>query len=312
MGVLFGRYYELTLYSSSSSEYLKMTAPVQIQFRVSYYPGVGSIKGTAEITIYGLNITSMDQIISKYDRVKLVAGYNDGFDTIFDGNVFTPSKGKFGAEQYLLLYCSMLGQDETSARINKTWGSGTRVCDIVQELAARLGVSYTFLPAINSPDNTFWPSLGRVPRLSAADPPYAVLDDLARSYGFVVYRLVDKVLLLPGTAVGSGTSHEISAETGMEGSPIFTAGPTVNVVTRMNTKILPGDEIVVKSRYSVVSVQGANMTDQTNVTQTKSGKYFASSIIHVGDFYSDVWSTSIQGYSRGVNWNPITSGDPNG
>lgn len=312
MGVLYGRYYELTLYSTTSSEYLRMTAPVQVQFRVSYYPGMGSIKGTAEITIYGLNVTSMDQIISKYDRVKLVAGYNDNFDTIFDGNVFTPSKGKFGPEQYLLLYCSMISEAETSARINKTWGSGTRVCDIVQEVTGELGVPFTFLPPIDSKDNNFWPSLGRVSKLSAAAPPYAVLDDLGQSFGFIVYRLVNKVLLLPRSDTGTGVSHEISVDTGMEGSPIFTAGPTVNVVTRMNTKILPGDEIVVKSRYSVVSAQGANFADQTQVTQTKSGKYYASSIIHTGDFYSDVWSTSIQGYARGVDWNPITSGDDNG
>ncbi|WP_416425579.1 hypothetical protein RAM80_07430 [Pseudomonas sp. App30] len=312
MGVLYGRYYELTLYSTTSTEYLRMTAPVQIQFRVSYYPGMGSIKGTAEITIYGLNVTSMDQIISKYDRVKLVAGYNDSFDTIFDGNVFTPSKGKFGPEQYLLLYCSMISEAETSARINKTWGNGTRVCDIVQEVAEELGVPVTFVPPINDPQQTFWPSLGRVSRLSAAAPPYAVLDDLGQSFGFIVYRLVNKILLLPGSDMGTGVSHEISADTGMEGSPVFTAGPTVNVVTRMNTKILPGDEIVVKSRYSVVSAQGANQSDQTQFTQTKSGKYYASSIIHTGDFYSDYWSTSIQGYSRGVAWNPITSGDDNG
>lgn len=312
MGVLYGRYYELTLYSRSSSEYLKITAPVQVKFEVSYYSGVGSIKGTAKITIYGLNVTSMDQIISKYDRVKLVAGYNDSFDTIFDGNVFIPSKGKSGPERYLLLHCSMISQAEIDARINKTWGSGTRVCDIVQEVAADLGVPYVFAPAIDSTNNNFWPSLGRVAKLSAAAPPYAVLDDLGRSFGFVIYRLVNKVLIIPVSGGGSGNSHEISAENGMEGSPLFTSGSTVNVVTRINTKILPGDEIVVKSRYSVASAQDASSSDHSPLTQIKSGKYYAGSIIHTGDFYSDAWSTSILGDSRGVGWNPVKKGDADG
>jgi len=309
MTVLYGRYYELTLYSSSSAEYLTIKAPVQVQFRVSYYPGRGSIKGTAEITIYGLNLVSMDQIISKYDRVKLVAGYVGGYDAIFDGTVFTPSKGKNGPEQYLLLFCSTMAKDEVDVRVNKTWGGGTRVCDIVKEIASDIGVPVTFLPAIDSKDNDYWPSLGRVRTLSVSDTAYSALDELGRSFGFIVYRLVDKILIIPGESTGSGVSHEISADTGMEGSPVYTAGPTVNVVTRMNTKILPGDEIVVKSRYSVVSAQSANFVDQTQFTQTKSGKYYASSIIHIGDFMSDLWSTSIQGYSRGVDYNPITKGD---
>ncbi|WP_213881195.1 hypothetical protein [Pseudomonas sp. dw_358] len=312
MAVLYGRYYELTLYSSSSSEYLTIKSPTQVQFRVAYYPGRGSIKGTAEITIYGLNMASLDQIISKYDRVKLIAGYLTGYDTIFDGTVFTPSKGKAGAEQYLLLFCSTMGKDETAVRINTTWGQGTRVCDIVKEIASSIGIPVTFLPAIDTPDNTFWPDLGRVRTLSVSDTAYGALDELGRSFDFIVYRLVDKILIIPGSEVGSGTSHEVSVNTGMEGSPVFTSGPTVNVVMRMNTKILPGDEIVVRSRYNIVSAQGANFVDQTQFTQTRDGKYFASSIFHVGDFYGDTWSTSIQGYSRGVDWNPITKGDDYG
>lgn len=313
MGVLYGRYYELTLYSSSSSEYLKITAPVQIQFRVSYFPGSGSSKGTAEITLYGLNIASMDQIISKYDRVKLVAGYIDSFDTIFDGNVFTPSKGKYGPEQYLLLFCSMTGRSEVDAVTNTTWGSGTRVCDIVSEIAQSIGVPISFMPALDSKDDTFWPSLGRVSRLSISSRSYAALDELGATYGFIVFRLVDKILIVPGTAAGSGVSHEISVDTGMEGSPLYSAGPTVNVVMRMNTKLIPADEIVVKSRYSIVAGSPqANFSDQTQFTQTKSGKYYASSVIHTGDFYGDVWSTAVQGYSRGVDYNPITKGDDYG
>jgi len=308
--LLYGRYYEVKLYSSTSGEYLKITAPVQIQFRVSYYPY--AVKGTAEITLYGLNMASMDQIISKYDRVKLVAGYVGGYDTLFDGNVFTPSKGKYGADQYLLLYCSMFGRDESLAHTNTTWGAGTRVCDIVSEIASSLGVPVTFVPPVDSTENTFWPSLGRVQRLSISERSYRALDNLGDSHGFFVYRLADRVLIIPGTAHGSGVVHEISAENGMEGSPLFTTGPTVNVVTRLNPKLCPGDEIVVKSRYSVVSAQGANTMDQTQFTQTKSGRYYASSIIHVGDFYGETWSTSVQGFVNGVNHNPVTTGDDNG
>ena len=312
MSILYGRHYELTLYSSSDVEYLKIKAPVQIHFRVTYQLGVGSSKGTAELKIYGLNLASMDQIISKYDRVKLVAGYADNLDTIFDGHVFTPSKGKSDADQFLVLYCSMIGEPETRARINKTWGSGTRVCDIVQEVAGRLDVPVVFVPSIGSRDNDFWPSRGRVPKLSAAHPPYALLDELGKSYGFVVYRLVNKVLIIASLSTGSGSHHEISAETGMEGSPLYSSGPTVNVVTRMNTKILPGAEMTVRSRYSVLSNDAAKAADQTPLGLTKSGKYYASSIIHTGDLYADVWSTSIQGYAQGVQGNPITKGDDNG
>ncbi|WP_213879222.1 hypothetical protein [Pseudomonas sp. dw_358] len=310
MTALYGRYYELTLYSATGSQTLSIKAPVQIQFRVTYYAGSGAIKGTAEITIYGLNLASMDQIINKYDRIKLVAGYVGGSEAIFDGAIFTPSKGKAGMEQYLALYCTIMGKDESQATINNTWGNGTRVCDIVKEIASNLGVPVTFLPAIDAPDSTFWSDLGRVRTLSLSTKAYTALDDLGRSYGFVVYRLLDKVLILPRTAVGSGTSHVISADTGMEGSPLFSAGPTVNVVTRLNPKIMPGDEILVKTRYSLVVPDiSSNFNDQTRFTQAKSGRYFASSIIHYGDFYSDTWSTSIQGYALGVDHDPITTGD---
>jgi hypothetical protein len=244
--------------------------------------------------------------------VKLVAGFYGSFGTLFDGKVFTPSKGKYGAEQFLLLYCSMLGKDESQANVNTTWGAGTRVCDIVNQIAGTLGTPYTMVPKIDDASNTFWADLGRVARLTITERSYRALDDLGRDHGFIVYRLVDRVLLIPGKKYSTGVSHDISSSNGMEGSPLFTTGPTVNVIKRLDPKIFPGDQIVVKSRYSMVSAQYANYADLTNSTQTKSGRYYVASIIHIGDFNGDTWSTSIQGYSQGVSADPISMGDNNG
>lgn len=216
-------------------------APLRVAFDIEKNM-VGS-SNKSKIEIYNMSLQSY-QAVKKGYVVKLQAGYrsiiNATLPTLFLGNVMTPSTKRKGPDIITSLEC---GDGESSiqyARLDKSYGAGTKLSQILQDAAQAMATATVYNPvavnagiAVNIPDVTF--NKGFVASGIVRD----TLDKLLKPAG-MEWNIQDGNLnIVPLDAPISTTAELVSIETGMIGIP-SNAQSYVQFTSLLNPKLKPG------------------------------------------------------------------------
>lgn len=259
-------------------------APAQIRFTVDQTPNAE--RSYAEITIYGLNRDSRKAIYSEGDTIRLIAGWQDGYGSIFDGEIKNVAAGREGAETFLTLYCQSLAGQWATTYINRSFGAGTPVRDIVSAVAETLG-PVEFVGDLQLPTAINGKNIQGTARQA--------MNQLANSFGFewmIENRRV--VVHKPGAVRDQAEPFRYNALSGLIGSPEITQ-KGVDIDVLMNPFIRPWDLFELEAVTAALSFNGIYYQSQQFPEINGKGTNQAISLVHEGDFYGDRWQTRIEG-----------------
>lgn len=254
-------------------------APAQIRFRVAN--NIASTQSVAEITVYGLGYASRMKAYTRYDKVRLYAGYRSRHDLIFAGTLYNVGIGKEGPENYITLLCTTMGREFDSAFLNRAFGVNTPQKELIQAAADEMGLPVEFVGDFDELPKTLG---GR----TISMPPKLLLSEMARNVGFT-WHVENGRIIAARYGATRNVEHRFSAETGMIGSPVIhERGLDLRVV--MAPSVRPLDEVMVENYTGDLAFAGRVVRYQGTIGI---GRYEAHAVIHTGDFYGDNWATTI-------------------
>lgn len=241
---------------------------------------IGSVGiSTAVIAITNLSRTTIGRLLEEFRRIQIVAGY--GTDArnrsgiIFDGeikNVFTTHQG---TDRITEIYAKDGAKAWERSRVNLSFRGGQSLRSVVRSVMASFGDA-TAGSLEGLTDQTLVG--GQVFSGMSRD----ALDELAESYGFE-WSIQDGVIEARDIARAAGeTPIEISAATGMIGTPVATLVGT-EVVSLINPAIRPGGLIRIVTAGAQASVgvgvaAGANLT----LVGESGGVFRVLRVLHTG------------------------------
>lgn len=278
--------------------------PQRVVFNIQNAPNANV--GWADITLYGFSSDTIHSQIEKGAYIDFSAGYEGSESKLFSGEINNVYHLRSGTENFIKIYANSLGRNSTNSFISKTWGPGTPYRVIMSEALVNMNAQGGLIPD----DLKKWDALmGNVGVNGYSFSGRSI--DLVRqitkqfSVNFYLYsgRYLEKegdfasqfIIAMPGYSAAVNY-HIISATTGMEGSPVFTA-TGVTVAKRIDTAIYPQDRIRVESGY--FSMQGIYQyaVSSRDIMSSRSGDYCVETITYQGD--SD--STSGQAWTMIIN-----------
>ncbi len=293
MSRYFGRVYELTIgtgdgfvrtfngFKTDNNE------PLQITFSIDQTPS--SHRAYGEITIYGLNRESRQQILERFTEVSLVAGYRDSYSNIFTGEIENVAIGRSGPDTFVKLFCQTSVKRWASVFVNRRFDANTPQIDIIRFVAESFG-----LPVDVVGDFSDLPRALKGKTVSR-DAKYW-LNEAAGLYNFRWLIQADgRVTITKLDAPRpDAVTYSYTPATGLIGSPEITQ-QGVNIEVLLNPLIRPNDLYTVDSETGDLSFNGVYYQrmkfPKTNGESTNS----VLSIRHEGDFYGDTWQTSLEG-----------------
>lgn len=254
-------------------------APAQIRFRVANT--ISSNYAVAEITVYGLGYASRMKAYTRYDKVRLYAGYRSRHGLIFAGTIYNVGIGKEGPDNYITLLCTTTGREFDSAFLNRAFGVGTPQKEIIQAAADSMGLPVEFVGDFDALPRTIG---GRTTSM----PPKLLLTQMAYTYGFT-WHVEDGRIIAAINGATRNIEHRFSAETGMVGSPVIhERGLDVRVLMAPNVR--PLDEVVIENATGDLAFASRVVRYQGTIGI---GRYDAHAVIHTGDYHGDNWATTI-------------------
>lgn len=296
MSDIFGRVYKLDIgngqdiitydgFGRDTNDPNNVKYPAQIEFSVDQTPS--ALLSYAEITMYGVARERRQAIYEQYTSVRLIAGYENSFGTIFNGEIENVEIGRDKADTYVKLFCRSSANNWPNAYINQSFGKGTSQLAIIQAVAATFGVpveivgDFSTLPkAING--------------MTLIKDSKQVLNEMKRNFGFEWMIENDKMIIIKDGATRQDNDvFTFTSTNGMIGSPSITVkGIDVEVV--LNPFIRPRDMFQVEAvtgRLVFNAIYYGTLSD----ISTGKGVHEVVSIVHDGNFYGDKWSTKIEG-----------------
>lgn len=259
-------------------------APIRVKFDIDRnFAGVNKSK----VTLYNL-AKQTRQAVKKGYVVRLQAGYNTAgtgisnravLGTIFLGNVLLVNPAREGPDIALALDCLDGGSAITQTRLDKSYPPGTRMTQILQDVAesmatpqtySPLGVDagYGLIPALND----FVYARGFVAHGSCRD----ILNTILRPRGLRWTVQNGALNILPVTGYNGQTAIVVSSKTGMIGVPSSNNG-YMHFTSLLNPSIAPGSLIQLVSENTALN-----------------GFYTVNRAHYEGDSHGDDWKVSCE------------------
>lgn len=262
------------------------------QFKIQFGVRVsaGNFHSYADIAIWNLSRETESKIFKRGSLVALRAGYPHNIDLIFKGQLVNLFRERQGPDRITRIIAKGGAQPLEEAAVDKTFGPGVKVLELVQACADALG-----FPALISGAEHLQQVLPRGPVLSGS-AKYCLLE-LSRMFKFWWLVEGDRVVVIPDQSKRGGIAHKISQLTGMVGSPEITE-VGADIVVKMNPKIKWGEEFKVESEYPRANFSGIYFRDIP--ATLGEGRYKIQTIEHQGDSYGDIWDTRLYGIKSTV------------
>lgn len=290
MADYYRRQFEFLLGDDPTSLDVFIAATNERQFRIAFNVVIDFNESAAyaDIAIFGLSRSTESKVFKRFQSIALRAGYENNIDFIFRGQVINILRERVGPDRITRIIARSSARKLIETSLSGALGAGATVLDAIKFCALTLGLSL-----IINPDK-FVKKFSRGYSLNG--DPRNYLDRLGRSFNFKWTVDGDRLVVVPNNESRGGTTHVISALTGMVGSPEITGGGNevetgANVTVKLNPAIKIGEKIVIDSEY-----KQANFGDvfYSNIPETLgAGNFTVIRIEHEGDSYSDAWDTRL-------------------
>lgn len=213
-----------------------------------------------EIKIYNLSRDSIRYIEQlEVAPVEVRAGYRDAVSTIFLGHLRSPFTYRDGPNVVTMLSCGDGEAQLRSSRVAKSFAPGVTPDKILKEIAASLGVAKGNIneAVIKIRVNGLGKSFSQGVCLYGSGP--REMTRICESFGLTWSVQSGKLQILERGKALDGTAIELSADSGMWGSPSVDTKGKLTLSCAMIRDIFPGRKIVVKGEYH----QGQYIVQQT-------------------------------------------------
>lgn len=226
-------------------------APLRVRFEIDKTM-YGSSPNHSKIEIFNLSIQSRSSIKKGY-LLSLQAGYNQLLGTIFTGNVFLTKTERNGAEIISNFECLDGGSAILLARLDKSYGEGVKIVDILQDVAKAMHLTTTFQPVgVNIGTILGLPNLTYNKNFMAVGPCKDTLDKVLKPLGLEWTVDNGNLNIIPKKNFDGNTAIIVSTETGMIGVPSQNEYYT-QFTSLLNPKLIPGALIQLISENKTVN-----------------------------------------------------------
>lgn len=259
---------------------------LRIRFEVLKNQLTSKLQNACKVEIFNLKESTREKIQERGTQVELLVGYGNELRSLFCGQLRRAFSTHENTEWITTVYANEEWQTIQNSIVRKEWAAGVPVSKVLEDLAA------TFGPAA---DGFLIQDVGALPTiltpLSLTGSSSNSMDVLAETYGFS-WGWVDSRLEIVGSVPNfPDRAVEISAATGMIGSPIVT-DLGIEVVTLLNPALKVHRKIKIKSVGAGVKV-GLIETRET-VPTLHPGTYIIGEIESVGDTHGNDWLSKVK------------------
>lgn len=256
----------------------------------------GDALSLADIRIYNLSKSST---VNRRASIVLRAGDDERSDVIFMGfvtNVFR-ERDPGSTNIVLRLVCKSGTPTQERSSVQKSFGRGTSVVDVIRALAEAWPIPLDLDEAHFINDQALVSGF-----ILDGDIP-AAMDKLAYAYSFQWTQELGRMVVTKPEMTRSNTvTKKVNQFTGMIGMPEVTRGPSgigvfVSVVLDPFVKI--NGKIDVESEFATFNTGNLYIQELTG-DATANGEYNIFSMKHRGDTHGTQWSTDIDGIRAGT------------
>ncbi len=263
---------------------------LRFRFEVLKNQLTSRLQNASKIEVFNLGKNSRDKIEERGTQVELQVGYGNELRTLFKGQLRRAFSVHESVEWITTIYANEEWKAIQDSTINKAWSAGIPVATVIADIIK------TFGAAASRP---LFQDVGALPTMlgprSFTGSSAAAMEELAETHGFT-WGWVDGRFEVTGPEPNfSDKVVEISASTGMIGSPVVT-DLGVEVTTLLNPALKVHRKIQIKSVGAGVKV-GLIETRET-VPTLREGVYIIGEIEAVGDTHGNDWLSKIKTFRR--------------
>jgi len=244
------------------------------------------------LEIYNLSKSKREKISKFGELVSLEVGYGESLRQLFLGKITHVVHQHEDTEWISTLYCwdkNGIGLAEES--ISLSMSEGTTVRKVIEQVVeSGFGVAPTDVAMIGVDELA---SKKLIRGMSKSGPTAIAMNELGESYGFD-WGFQDTRLEIRGrgkSASFDDDAVEISAATGMVGSPVLT-DLGIEVTTLLNPAIRVWRRITIKSVGAGVRV--GQIITRDIIPTLHEGTYIVGQVIFVGDTWSNDWLSKVK------------------
>jgi hypothetical protein len=247
---------------------------------------------SALIRVYNLAPETLTRVENEFTRVILQAGYeNDSFGIIFEGSIKQTRRGRFiGPDSFLDILAADGDEAYNQATVNETLAAGTTSDQVLQRLAAAMGLPVGYAPDL--PPN----ALQRGKAMYGLARWY--LRDFAQTYQLRWSIQRGQLVLVPMTGYVPGQAVVLNKFTGLIGVPEVTPGG-ICVRALLNPQIRVGSLIQLNSNDITGALLGGNLLYTPGRLESLPG--LLPKVINDDGFYRVLVSEYV-GDTRGEPW----------
>jgi len=287
MSEIFGRVFSIEL---DEEPFIEVTEDRQFRVTFEIFIDAQGQNCTGDIAIYNLSNDTAAKAFARGKTIVLRAGYTDTIDIIFKGQIVNILRERTGPDTRTRLLCKSGAPVEMRNTMNRTFGAGSSVIDVIGELGASVGFEVIIDP------EEFKDVTPLIRGYPVNGDPYQYLGKLGGEYQFTWVIENDRLVIIRSNQIRTGPIHQISQFTGMEEIPEITGGVGAvgaDVRIRLNPKVRINGRFQITSEYATFNTGNLYYTEvPTSVGQ---GIYNILTIRHSGDNYSSAWSTLLSG-----------------
>jgi len=284
MAEYYGRLFEIQL-GKDLKPFIEATSGRQFKMLFNVLLDWRGYQSYMDISIYNLSRETAAKVFKKNDKIALQAGYENRIDYLFQGKITNILPERIGPNRITRVYARGGARELEESTITKTLGEGSALPEVIKACASAMG-----LPAVIN--GSALSNVTYSGGYAMHGDPKKILASLAKTHDFNWLVENQKLVVIGKDSKRSGQTHQISALTGMEGSPELTE-VGANVVTRLNPKIKIGQLFKINSEYPRANF--SNVYFQDIPETVGQGTYRAERIEHSGDSHGDTWSTKLTG-----------------
>ena len=213
-------------------------SPLKIRFEIDKNM-YGTSPNHSKVELFNL-ATQTRQNIKKGYLVQLQAGYNNLIGTIFTGNVFISKSDRNGPDIITSLECLDGGSTIVYARLDKSYGAGTTLVQILNDVAQAMSVATSYNPVgVNAGVAVGIPNIVFNNGFHAIGPCKDTLTKLLKRTGLEWTVQDGNLNIIPKTNYDGNTAIVVSSQTGMIGVPSQNEYFT-QFTALLNPQLVPG------------------------------------------------------------------------
>lgn len=234
---------------------------------------------TAEIKVYNLAASSRRSLEAAEDqRIRLEAGYAEDLHVIFEGDLRKASSTREGPDIITTIEGGDGERGFRRARTNRSFGEGTSVRSVIEDVARGMGFGVGNLAAQTT--GRGFEGLGNtyVEGTVVSGSSREILTGLCRSIGLEWSVQDGNLQLLPFRQAVRDTAVRLTPSTGLIGSPSIDSENVLRARALLIPGIFPGRKVSIDSEFA-------------------SGLYRVTKATYSGSTFGNEWYVDLEGRS---------------